>query len=54
MSWNIGRTYEDQGDLVKAEQYMSRAVQLKEEIGHPDLEEDRKYLEELRAKLRGR
>jgi tetratricopeptide (TPR) repeat protein len=53
-SWNIGYIYEKQGDLAKAEQYISRAVQLEEEIGHPDLEKDRKYLEELRAKLRGR
>jgi tetratricopeptide (TPR) repeat protein len=53
-SWNIGRIYEDQGDLRKAEQYISRAVQLEEEIGHPDLENDRKYLEALRAELQGR
>ena len=51
-SWNIGRTYEDQGDLVEAEQYISRAVQLMEEIGHPSLEKDRKHLEELRAEIR--
>ena len=54
MSWNIGRIYQDQGDLLKAEQYMSRTVQLDEEIGHPDMESDRKALEELRAKLKGR
>jgi len=53
-SWNIGMIYEKQGDLAEAEPYMARTVQLDEEIGHPSLEKDRKYLEELRAKLRGR
>jgi Tfp pilus assembly protein PilF len=52
-SWNIGLTYAEQGDLAKAEQHISRAVQLEEEIGHPDLEKDRKGLERVRAKLRG-
>ncbi|MGR0481119.1 MAG: tetratricopeptide repeat protein [Candidatus Electronema sp. V4] len=53
--WNIGRAYEDedQGDLAKAEPYMSRAVQLAEEIGHPKLEEWRKALAALRAQLKG-
>ena len=52
-SWNIGLTYEDQGDLAKAEQYISRVVQLAEEIGHPSLEEYREALEDIRAELRG-
>ncbi|MCI5131519.1 MAG: tetratricopeptide repeat protein [Candidatus Electrothrix sp. EH2] len=37
-SRNIGMIYKDQGDLTKAEQYISRAVQLAGEIGHPNLE----------------
>ncbi|MCI5219969.1 MAG: tetratricopeptide repeat protein, partial [Candidatus Electrothrix sp. LOE2] len=47
--WNIGLTYEDFGDLAKAEEHISRAVQIEEAIGHPDLENDRKILEEVRA-----
>ncbi|WP_417909736.1 tetratricopeptide repeat protein [Candidatus Electronema sp. PJ] len=53
-SWNIGLAYRKQGDLAKAEPYMSRAVQLAEEIGHPNLEEWRTALEDIRAKLRGK
>ena len=48
------RLQHNQGDLAKAEQHISRAVQLAEEIGHPLLEKYRKHLEELRAELRGR
>ena len=54
MSWNIGRIYEDQGELTKAKQYMSRAVQLAEEMGHPSLEQWRKALEAVRAAIKGR
>ncbi|WP_420208879.1 tetratricopeptide repeat protein [Candidatus Electronema sp. JC] len=50
-SWNIGMIYKEQGDLAKAEPYMSRAAQLEEEIGHPDLEKDRAALAALRAQL---
>ncbi len=53
-SWDIGLTYKKQGKLRKAEPYLSRAVQLAEEIGHPSLEKWRKTLERIRAKLRGR
>ncbi|CAK8714453.1 MAG: Tetratricopeptide repeat-containing protein [Candidatus Electronema aureum] len=53
-SWNIGIAYIKQGDLSKAEPYISRAVQLAEELGHPKLEEWRKALEDIRAKLRGK
>ncbi|MCI5116084.1 MAG: tetratricopeptide repeat protein [Candidatus Electrothrix sp. AX1] len=52
-SWNIGRTYEDMGDLAKAEEYISLAVEIEEQIGHPDLENDRNYLEQVRAKRQG-
>jgi hypothetical protein len=38
MSWNIGMIYKQRGDLRKAEPYISRAVQLAEEIGHPSRE----------------
>ena len=49
-SWNIGLTYAaEQGYLAKAEPYISRAVQLAEEIGHPKLEEYRRALEDIRA-----
>jgi tetratricopeptide (TPR) repeat protein len=53
-SWNIGVAHKEQGDLSKAEQYISRAVQLMEELGHPQLEDCRKELAAVRAKLRGR
>ncbi|CAK8714175.1 hypothetical protein GKODMF_05775 [Candidatus Electrothrix gigas] len=51
--WNIGLTYYDMGDLAKAEEYISLAVEIEEQIGHPDLENDRNYLEQVRAKRRG-
>ena len=50
-SWNIGRIYQDQGDPAKAEQYMSRAVELAEEISHPSLNKYRKALEAVRAAM---
>jgi tetratricopeptide (TPR) repeat protein len=53
-NWNIGRAYEKQGDLKQAEAYISRAAQLEEELGLPTLEESRKALERVRAKLQGR
>lgn len=52
-SWSIGLTYK-YNDLRKAESYMSRAVQLAEEIGHPQLEEWRKELADIRARLNPR
>lgn len=53
--WKIGTAYEHQGDLRTAEQYMSRAVQLMEEIGYPKQlqEEYREALEAIRAKIKG-
>jgi tetratricopeptide (TPR) repeat protein len=47
MNWNIGRFYQDQGDLAKAEQHMTRSVEIMEAVGHPSLEQCRKVLEEL-------
>ena len=52
--WNIGLTYKDLGDLAQAEEYISQAVRLMEPIGHPQLEVCRKYLEQVRAKRRGK
>ncbi len=45
--WNIGMIYKKQGDLAKAEPYMARTVEIDEAIGHPDLEQDRKALEQV-------
>jgi len=52
-SRNVGLLYIKQGELAKAEQYLSRAVELEEQLEHPDLVNDRKGLEAVRAKLRG-
>jgi len=51
--WNIGLTYYDMGDLAKAEEYITLAVEIEEQINHPDLENDRNYLEQLQAKRQG-
>ncbi len=51
--WNIGTTYYDMGDLTTAEEYMSLAVQIKEAIGTPDVEECRDGLARVRAARRG-
>ncbi len=51
--WNIGLTYEDMGDLAQAEEYIRLAVEIEEQIGHPDLEKDRDYLEQVRAARQG-
>jgi hypothetical protein len=53
-SWNIGLTYEEQDDLKQAEAYISRAVQLMDEIAHPSLKECREALADIRALLQGR
>jgi tetratricopeptide (TPR) repeat protein len=50
--WNIGEGYIKQGDLDKAEPYLSRAVELGTQLERPDLKEWREKLEEIRAKLR--
>lgn len=51
---NIGATYIKQGDLAKAEEYISRAVQIAEAIGHPYLEQWRKTLAQVRTALQAR
>ncbi|MDU9048495.1 MAG: tetratricopeptide repeat protein [Candidatus Electrothrix sp. Rat3] len=48
--WSIGTTYEDLGELAQADEYMTLAVEIEEKIGHPDLENDRNYLEQVQAK----
>ncbi|WPD23905.1 MAG: tetratricopeptide repeat protein [Candidatus Electrothrix scaldis] len=48
--WNIGRTSEDMGDLAQAEEYIALAVELAEQIGHPELDGWRDGLKRLRAK----
>ena len=42
--WSFGLTYEDLGNLAKAEEYMRQAVEIAEQIGHPYLEQWRKTL----------
>jgi tetratricopeptide (TPR) repeat protein len=51
-SGNIGVLYAKQGELAKAEPYISRTVELMEQLEHPMLENVRKVLEAVRAKLR--
>jgi hypothetical protein len=48
---NIGRLHQEQGNLTKAEVYMSQTVQIDEEIGHPDSEQDRTALERIRQRM---
>ncbi len=52
-SGNIGWLYKKQGELAKAEQYLSRAVELGTQLERPELKEWREVLEAVRAKLRG-
>ena len=52
--WNIGTTYYSMGELVKAEEYIALSVEIAEQINHPDLENDRKTLERVRAILKSR
>ena len=50
---NIGRAYEGQRDLVKAEDYYSRAVQLAEKIDHPKRKDWRVDLKSVRDEIKG-
>ncbi len=52
ISWNISLLYAKQDKLAEAEQYLSRTVELKEKLEAPDVENYRKLLEDVRAKLR--
>ena len=47
--YNIGLIYYEFGDLDKAIEYVERCVKLDEEIEHPDLESDRRTLEQFKA-----
>ena len=49
---NIGVIYWDQDDLIKVEEYIARTVELAGAIDHPLLEECRKVLESVRAKIK--
>ena len=51
--FNIGLIYRDLGDLDKAIEYVSRCVELDEQIEHPDLESDRRMLEQLMQQRSG-
>ena len=51
ISGNIGWLYANQGEPAKAEPYLSRTVELEEQLEHPALEDARKLLEAVRAKL---
>ncbi len=45
--------YAKQGEVAKAEPYLSRAVELEEQLEHPLTEKHREVLELVRATLRG-
>ncbi|MBX3082405.1 MAG: tetratricopeptide repeat protein [Anaerolineae bacterium] len=50
---NIGLVYHSQGDLDKAIEYVARCVELDEQVEHPDLESDRRMLEQLKRQRDG-
>jgi len=52
--WNIGTTYASLGALSLAEKYITLAVNIAEQIGHPNLEEYRDLLERVRVERRVR
>ncbi|MEO1646215.1 MAG: tetratricopeptide repeat protein, partial [Chloroflexota bacterium] len=47
-SYNIGMIHYEQGDLDEAIRYVGRCVELDEIVQHPDLESDRRTLEQLK------
>ncbi len=49
--WNTGSLLEEMGKPSEAVEKYKIAVELEEKLKHPDLEKDRKYLEELIRKL---
>jgi tetratricopeptide (TPR) repeat protein len=51
--FNMGMVYEDLGELERAIEYVARCVELKDAIGHPDLESDRAELARLKARRDG-
>lgn len=52
--WNLGRTHEDMGDLILAEEYIALSVKIAEAIEYPELEKYRNVLERVRAILDSR
>jgi tetratricopeptide (TPR) repeat protein len=46
--FNIGMVYHQLGDLDQAIAYVERCVELDEQVEHPDLESDRRALEQLK------
>lgn len=49
ISYNIGLVYYKMDDLGQAIIYIERCIELEEAINHPDLEQDRKFLQQLKA-----
>ncbi len=47
--YNIGHLYYRQGDLDAAERHIAKSVALEEKLGHPDMDEDRRFLNQIRA-----
>ncbi len=52
--FDIGISHRKRGDLAAAVISLERAVAPDELVGHPDLESDRKLLEEVRSELEAR
>lgn len=52
-AWNIGSIYKSLANLTKAEEYISQAVQIAEQTGHPSLEKWCDGLKQVRAKRQG-
>jgi tetratricopeptide (TPR) repeat protein len=47
--YNVGMIYHQLGDLDQAIAYVERCVELDIQVEHPDLESDRRTLEQLKA-----
>ena len=51
--WEIGLTYYNMGDLAQAEEYITIAVEIAEQIGHHEVETWCYALTQVRAKRQG-
>lgn len=49
--WQVGKTYETQGDMVNAIEYLQNSVCLYGEIGHPESQRNFEYLVNLKSKI---
>jgi|GEM_PF-1715510 len=49
--WQVGKTYETQGDMVNAIEYLQNSVRLYGEIGHPESQRNFEYLVNLTSKI---